>query len=444
MTATARLGRFVAETAWDALTPALRHEGKRSILNFVGCALGAARDPAVETAARVLQPLSGRAVAALIGRGQRLDAPNAAFVNAIAGNLLDYDDTHLATVIHPTAPVFPAVLALAEQLGRPGRDALLAFVLGAEVECRVGNAVSPGHYDRGWHITATCGVFGAAAAAAKLLGLDAEVTAHALGIAAGQSSALVENLVTGAKNVGVGASARNGILAALFAQAGYRAAPTAIEGPRGWALAMGDAPKVAAITDGLGERWEFAKNTYKPYPAGIVMHAVIDACLELRAGGLRAEDIAAVTVRGDQLLLARGDRPVGNERDAKVSIHHCVAAPLLRGAGGIAEFAAGFVADPAVIALRAKVRAEVDASLPRGAATVEVRTIGGETRSATVHHARGSEQHPLSDVDLEAKLRENTALGGTGVDPAAAISALWALDQAASVQPLVQATTARA
>ena len=389
-TATQILGAFVARTGWGDLGPTLKHEAKRSILNFTACALAAARDPAVDAALRVLAPLGGAAEAGLIGRGERLVAPDAAFVNAVAGNLYDYDDTHLATVIHPTAPVWPAALAMAERLGRSGPEAMLAFVLGAEVECRIGNAVSPGHYDRGWHITATCGVFGAAAATAKLLGLDAAATASALGIAASQSAGLVENLASAAKNVGVGSAARNGVMAALFAAAGYRAAPGAIDGPRGWARAAGDAPSAAALTGGLGTAWEFARNTYKPYPAGIVMHAVIDACLELRAQGLMAADITAVTVAGDQLLLARGDRVVENERDAKVSLQHCAAAALLRGKAGVAEFAAPFVADPAAVALRGKVRAALDASLPRGAARVEVTTTDGRKLTATVRQDRKS------------------------------------------------------
>jgi len=440
--AAARLGRFVAETPWQALSPALRHEAKRSILNFVGCAVGSAGDPAIEAAVRVLAPLSGPPAAGLLGRRERLDPASAAFVNAAAGNLLDYDDTHLATVIHPTAPVLPAALALAEQRGRSGAEALAAFVLGAEVECRIGNAVSPGHYDRGWHITATCGVFGAAAAASRLLRLDAETTGHALGIAAGQPSGLVENLASAAKNVGVGAAARNGILSALFAAAGYRAAPAAIEGPRGWALATGDAPKLGELTDGLGERWEFARNTYKPYPSGIVMHAVIDACLELRARGLAAEAVERVVVQGDALLLARGDRAVANERDAKVSIHHAAAAALLRGRAGVQEFAAGFVASAEAVAMRGRVRAELDARLPRGAARVIVAARDGSTQEATVLHARGSAEKPLSDAEIEAKTRENVRLGPPGADAEALIAAVWQLEAAPSVAALLQAAGA--
>ena len=189
-TAAEQLGHFVATDIWDALPATVRHEAKRSILNFAGCALGAAHAPTIEMALRVLTRVSGTERVAVLGRRERLDALGAAFINAVAGNLLDYDDTHLRTVIHPAAPVAPVALALAEQRGLSGPQLLHAFALGAEVECRIGNAVSPGHYARGWHITSTCGVFGAAAAAAKLLGLDAEQTTHALGIAASQSAGI--------------------------------------------------------------------------------------------------------------------------------------------------------------------------------------------------------------------------------------------------------------
>ena len=333
------LGRFVAQSGWAGIPAALRHEAKRSVLNHLGCALGVARDPAVATALRVTRAFAGAPVATVIGQGVRLDPMGAAFVNAIASNLLDYDDTHLDTVIHPAAPVAPAVLALAEQRGFSGAAVLHAFLLGGEVECRIGVAVSPGHYARGWHITATCGVFGAAAGCAKLLGLSAEQTWHALGIAASQSAGLVENLPTAAKNVGVGNAARLGMLAALLAAEGYEAAPAAIEGPLGWARAMGDVPDLAAITAGLGARWEIARNTYKPYPAGIVFHAVIDACLRLREEiAAPPEAIAGVMVAGDALLLARGDRAVRNERDARVSIHHCAALGLGARARGCGRF----------------------------------------------------------------------------------------------------------
>ena len=191
---------------------------------------------------------SGAERVTVIGRAERLDLFGAAFINAVAGNLLDYDDTHLRTVIHPTAPVAPAALALAEQRGLSGAEMLHAFILGAEVECRIGNTVSPGHYARGWHITSTRGVFGSAVASAKLLGLNAEQTRHALGIAASQSAGLVENIPSAAKNVSVGNAARSGLFAALLAEQGCTAAPAAIEGALG--------PRQRPSGRSTGARWK--------------------------------------------------------------------------------------------------------------------------------------------------------------------------------------------
>ncbi|HEX3989649.1 MAG TPA: MmgE/PrpD family protein [Acetobacteraceae bacterium] len=436
--ASACLAHFIETSRWEALPEVLRHEAKRSLLNFVGCAIGVANTPPIDMAMRVLTRLSGADRVTVLGRRERLDPLGAAFINAIGGNLLDYDDTHLRTVIHPTAPVAPAVLALAEQRGLSGADMLHAFVLGAEVECRIGNAVSPGHYARGWHITSTCGVFGSSAASAKLLRLDAEQTAHALGIAASQSAGSVENLPSGAKNVSVGNAARQGIFAALLAEQGYTAAPAAIEGALGWARAMGDVPAVAEITGDLGQRWELLANTYKPYPCGIVMHAVIDACLELRRDhALTSAEVAEVIVSGDQLLLDRGDRVVSNDRDARVSIHHCAAVALLFGVAGVREFSEAVVHEPAVVALRELTRARLDASSPRGAATVLVRTHDGRALTATVLHARGSTERPLSDHEIAAKVRDLAADGGFQGSIDEVIAAVWQVDTMPTIAPLV-------
>jgi len=430
---------FVAATAWaDVATQ--DHEAKRSILNFFATALGSSNDPAVTAALRTLLPFSGAATSAVIGRPERLDAMSASFLNAISANLLDFDDTHLDTIIHPAAPVAAPVLALAQARGFSGRAVLTAFILGVEVECRVGNAVSPGHYARGWHITSTCGVFGAAAACAKLLELSADQISNAIGIAASQSAGIVENLPSAAKNVSVGNAARNGLFAALLATEGYSASPRAIEGTLGWARAMGDEPDMARLTGGLGKTWEIAKNTYKPYPAGIVFHAVIDACFNLRAKlNRRIDDIASITVQGSALLLARGDRVVRNERDARVSIHHCAACALLLGLAGVPEFADATVFRPDIVSLRQKVRAVLDASLPDGAARVIIQLTSGETFSEIVMAARGSLADPLSDHDIEAKLRDGARLGGADWDIDRIIDDVWHLDTLADVSSLMRA-----
>jgi 2-methylcitrate dehydratase PrpD len=430
---------FVAGTVWADVS-AQNHQAKRSILNFFATALGSANDPAVTTALRTLLPFSGAATSAIIGRPERLDALGASFLNAISANLLDFDDTHLATIIHPTATVAAAVLALAQTRAFSGQAVLTAFIVGVEVECRVGNAVSPGHYARGWHITSTCGVFGSAAACAKLLDLPASQISNAIGIAASQSAGIIENLPSAAKNVSVGNAARNGLFAALLAAEGYSASPRAIEGPLGWARAMGDEPDMTRLTGGLGNTWEIAKNTYKPYPAGIVFHAVIDACFDLRAKlDRRVDEIASVTVQGSSLLLARGDRPVRNERDARVSIHHCAACALLQGKAGVTEFSEAMVVRPDIVALRRKVRAALDPSLPDGAARVIIQLTSGEAFEALVMEAKGSLADPLSDRDIEAKLRDCARLGGTDWDIDRIIDGVWRLETLADVWGLMSA-----
>jgi 2-methylcitrate dehydratase PrpD len=432
------LGAFVAGARWDEVPAAVQHEAKRSILNGLGAALGAAIYPAVEDAVATVQPFAGPPQASVIGRPERFDILTASFVNAIGANAYDFDDTHLHTVIHPTAPVAPALLALAEHRGLAGADLLHAFVLGVEIECRLGNAVTPGHYARGWHITTTCGVFGAAAGSARLMGLDAGTTAHALGIAASQSGGIVENLAAGAKSIAMGNAARNGLLAALAAERGCTAAARAIEGPLGWARAAGDEVDVEELVGGLGARWELAKNTYKPYPCGIVLHPVIDACLALRQRhGIAAADVAGVIVNGHPLLLARADRPVANERDARISIHHSVAAVFLFAAAGLREYSDAAVRDAAAIALRGRVRAEADAAIPVGAARVSVRTVSGEIFSAEVAHARGSLELPMTDADIETKTRELAKVGCPSCDVARVIDAVWTLDRMTDVGELM-------
>jgi 2-methylcitrate dehydratase PrpD len=438
------IAQFATAIGPGGLPPAVAHEAKRSLLNFVGGAIGVAYAPAVEAAVRVHKPFSGSHTSTLIGRHERLDPLSASFINAVAANLLDYDDTHLRTVIHPTAPVAPPALALAETRGLPGAAMLTAFALGAELECRLGNMVTGGHYARGWHITATCGVFGAALASALLMKLSAQQVAHALGIAASQSAGLVENLPTGAKNVGVGNSARNGLFAALFAEQGYDAADEAIEGRHGWARAAGDEPRLDELLGGLGSRWELLRNTYKPYPCGIVMHSVIDACLELR-DRLRLDpaSIVSATVSGDALLLARGDRVVRNERDARVSIHHSAAAAFLWGRAGVQEFAEAKAMSPEAIAFRAKVRAARDDTMRQGGCRVVVRLADGSEHAETVLAARGSIEKPLTDADLEAKLSELVALAGRGLEAVRIADAIWRIDSAGDISALLGATVAR-
>ena len=432
-------GEFVARSHYRDVPPSIVHEAKRSILNVFGTALGAAKEPAVALAIEVLRPFAGSPQATIIGRAERLDILSAAFINAISANFFEFDDTHLRTVIHPSAPVVPPLLALAELRELSGAKIVHSYVLGVEMECRLGNSVSPNHYARGWHITATCGVFGAAVASAKLLDIGSARTADSIGIAASQSAGLVENLTTGAKNVGVGNAARNGLFAALMAERGCTAAPQALEGRLGWASATGEEARIADLVAGLGEHWELASNAYKPYPCGIVVHPVIDACFELRRKhGIRASDIMTVTVTGPALLVARADRPVRTERDAKISVHHSVATALLFNAAGLREYSSEMVVDPEVAAIRSKVRATVDPNIPPGGARVAVHTVGGGVISEEVVHARGSVELPMSDAEIEEKVRSLATWRARECDVDRLIEAIWNLDEVIDVSTLME------
>jgi 2-methylcitrate dehydratase PrpD len=423
---TRQLADFVAGSHWRDIPAEVRREGIRGLINYVGCALGGCSDEAIGLAIGVLSPCFGVPQAGVIGRGERCDVLNAAFLNAASANVLEYDDTHLPTVMHPAAPVAPGLFALAEARGASGQELLHAFILGVEVSCRVGNAVMPHHYRRGAHITATCGIFGAAAAAGKLLGLDPVRMNWALGHAATQSAGLVESLGSMSKSIGVGNSARNGLMGALFAEAGFTAAESAIEGKYGFAVVASDTVDLGKAVAGLGKSWEILANAYKPYPCGVVLFPVLDAVLDLRKRlDVPVDQIKEIVVRGHPLLRERTDRPdVGDGRSAKVSLQHGVAIALLQGAAGIAQFTDAAVADANVLALRARVAAEDDASMPVEAAMVEVRLADGSSLSEHVKNGRGTPGRPMSDVELDAKVSECAAFGAPFVDTPALIAAM--------------------
>jgi 2-methylcitrate dehydratase PrpD len=429
---TGPLADFLVSARWEDVPQEVRHAAKRSILNVFGTALGGSRDAAVAGSLSVLDRFSGSRDASVIGRAEKLDMLSAAFVNAASGNVFDFDDTHHPTIIHPSAPVAPPLFALAESRAISGTSLLHAFILGVEVECRLGNAVSPWHYKRGWHITSTCGVFGAAAAVAKVLAFDRERTGWALGNAAAQSSGLIETLGTMAKSVGVGSSARGGLLAALFAEAGVAGPPEPVSGPRGFTSVMGDAATADTIVKGLGVTWEIMANTHKPYPCGVVLFPVIDACLELRAQnpGLTPDAIASIKVEGHSLLRERTDRPsVSTGREAQVSAQHSVAVVLIQGRAGVAQYEDACVSSPDILALRKKVQVSDRPGTAVEAAHVTITLADGKTSSASVPQGRGTPKRPMSDADIEAKVRELARYGCPGLGPGPLIDAIWSLDR---------------
>ncbi len=441
MPQTLTLARFVAESRWSDMPQALRHEAKRALLNWMGCALGGCRDETVERALAAVNEFSGPRTASLIGRGEKLDPLHAALINGIASNILDYDDTHLRTVMHPTVPVAAALCALAEHRPVTGAQFLQAFVLGIEVGCRVGNAVSPWHYAHGWHISSTCGVIGAAAGAAKLLGLNTQQSAWALGLAATQASGLREMMGGMGKSYNLGHAARGGLLAALLAERNFTSSERGLEAPRGFAQVLGTQPDLDELTRGLGESWELAANAYKPYPCGIVLHAAIDACLQLRAeAGFAVDAVASVAVRMNPLALEiTGRETPASGLEGKLSVAHAVAVALVHGAAGVAQFTDACVREPAIVALRSRVSTQADVACDKAEAHVEIKLKDGRRLALHVAHATGSLEKPMSDAQIETKFRQLAASPHCACDARKVIEAAWSLDALNDAARFVQA-----
>jgi 2-methylcitrate dehydratase PrpD len=433
---TEKLAQFVVATQWDDLSRQVAHQAKRSLMNFFAVALIGCRTDTFETALASLAAFSGGKQAALIGRRERIDALSAAFLNAVGANVLDFCDTHVPTAIHPTAPLAPALLAFAELQRVCGRDLIVAFVVGQEIACRIGLAMSPSHYNRGWHITATCGVFGAAAGAGKLLGLKAAQMVWALGAASTQSSGLCECLGTPAKSVGVGNAARNGLWSALLAAKNFAGPAEPLTGAQGYYNALAEAPKLSRLSENLGASWEIMQTSYKPYPCGFVVHAVLDCVLDWRRDHPNAT-VSKVVVTGNPLLGIRTDRPnISTSAQSQVSVQHAVAAALVTGKAGVEQFTDACVNDPDIVALRGKVEVRRDESFATVAASVEIATADGKTHTLSQPAARGSDANPMTDRDLEEKLRNAAASWNARHDVAALIEAIWAVDKSEDVSTL--------
>jgi len=400
------LARYIVDAKYDDLPANVKKEGVRTLLNWVGVAIGGSHHETVDIAVSALAPFCGPAQASLFGRGERFDIMNAAFVNGVSSHIFDYDDTHLKTVIHPAGPVASAILAYGEMRPVSGRDFLNALVLGVETECRIGNAVYPNHYDVGWHITGTAGVFGSAAAAGKLMGLTEQQMVWALGLAASQPVGLRESFGSMNKSFNPGRAAANGLFAAILAAKNFASSNAMIEAKRGWANTISTKQDYSEIVDDLGTRYEAALNTYKPFACGIVMHPAIDAAIQLRnENKLTADQVKAIDMKVNPLVLElTGKTTPKTGLEGKFSIYHAVAIALVEGAGGEKQFTDHAVNDPTVVALRAKVNPIADPSIKPEQVEMTIVLDDGRRLNRRIEHAVGSLEKPMSDADLERKL----------------------------------------
>jgi 2-methylcitrate dehydratase PrpD len=428
---TRTLAHYIVNCRYEDLPANVRKEGTRTLLNWVGVAVGGSHHETVDRAIAALGPFSGPAQASLLGRTERMDIMNTAFINGVSSHIFDFDDTHLKTVIHPAGPVVSAILALSEFRPVSGREFLNALVLGVETECRIGNAVYPNHYDIGWHITGTAGVFGAAAAAGKLMGLSEQQMVWALGLAASQPVGLRESFGSMNKSFNPGRAASNGLFAALLAAKDYTSSEGMIEAKRGWANTISTKQDYREITDGLGQRYESALNTYKPFACGIVIHPAIDAAIQLRnENHLTPDVIDQISLRVHPLVIElTGKKTPQIGLEGKFSVYHSVAVAMIDGAAGERQYSDRAVRDPRTIALRDKVSATVDPAIKPEQVDMVVKLKDGRTLHKFIMHAIGSVEMPMSDKQLEAKFSDLA----DGILPAAQVRALleacWQIEQ---------------
>jgi 2-methylcitrate dehydratase PrpD len=438
---TQTLAGWAVELSRSSIPAPVWHQGMRSFVNWLGCAVGGSGHATVERALHALSRFSGPPKATILGRRERLDELHAALINGISSHVLDYDDTHLKTIIHPAGPVASALLAVSEGQRFTGADLLTALIVGIEVECRIGNAVYPDHYDRGWHITGTAGVFGAAAAVGRLCGLDRRRMSWAMGIAGTQSSGLREMFGSMCKSFHPGRAAQNGAAAAFLAAAGFDSSERVIEAPRGFAHVLSTKQDFNQITEGLGERWEAALNTYKPFACGIVIHPVIDGCCQIyREFHPSVRDIRGVELRTHPLVLElTGKREPKTGLEAKFSVYHAAAYALLRGDGSPEAFNDDAVGDPEMVALRARVKVAVDPALHEASADIAVILSDGRRLERIVSASIGSLEKPLSDDDITDKFRRQT-IPVIGLDATKRLLDLaWRLDALPDAARVAQA-----
>lgn len=402
---TAQLADAVGELSARPLPEEVRSHARRGLLNILAVAIGASRHPSVDAVIAYAQAHGGAPVSRVPGRSERLDPYYAAMASGLAAHVDDFDDMHLETVIHPGAAAVGPLLALGEIRGANGGQALDAFAVACEVQLRAGMVFSPWHYDAGWHITATCGVIGAAVGAGLLIGLDRAELTMAIGLATSQTLGLRVTHGTMAKALQPGKAAANGVLAALLAERGFTAAPDGLCGPRGFFSVLSPRADADRLLDGLGRRWELARSTVKPYPGGVVVHPFIDAALALRERIGTSPDIATITARCHPLVLElTADPDPVDGLHALLSAPHAVVVALIDGAAGLAQFTDGRATDPELGRLRHKVQLVRDDHLARDEAILEVELADGERLVQHVEHARGSLQRPLSDEELAAKV----------------------------------------
>tara|TARA_R110000772_G_scaffold167899_4_gene279624 strand:+ start:2900 stop:4258 length:1359 start_codon:yes stop_codon:yes gene_type:complete len=444
MSVTETLASFVVESRPQDIPTLTYDEARRALVNYMGCAIGGAKEPALENALAVLLPFTGKATAQVLGRSETCDPLYASLFNGIGSHVHEYDDTLPKNYIHPSIPVASALFAYASAnrgtaQAVSGQEFLQAFILGFDIESRIGNAVYPSHYEAGWHITSTTGVFGAAAAIGKLLKLDTQQMIWAFGLAATQAAGIREMFGSMAKSFQPGRAAQNGYTAALLAQNNFTAGEQVLEGPRGFAAVTALEYDLDKAIDQLGKHFELHDNAYKPYACGLVVHPTIDACSQIR----EAHNIDPLTIEKIEVRVAPLVLDLCNKKDlqralqSKYSIYHAAAIGLARGKGGLREFTDEAIADPVLSNLRSRTHAVADDRITEDQADVTVELKSGEPIHFFLEASLGNIERPLSNVQLDEKFIDQATLVLAQAQVEELLAATWAIGSCDDVGSIV-------
>ncbi len=459
----ATLGEFAARTRSTGLDGYLAQDAKERVFDVVGNSLAARDEEPGAIALAVARESAGAPKAAVIGSSDRFPPASTALVNGTLAHALDFDDTHLPSVLHPSSSIVPAAVAIAEAEGASGRDLLAAVAVGDEICVRLGMASYDPEirnsifFENGLHATSIVGTLGAAASVATLLGLNAEQIAHSIGIAASMGAGLLEANRTGGsvKRIHCGWAAHAGVTAALMARHGLTGPPTVLEGRFGFFQAYSEGRfNEGAILDGLSETWELPRIFYKPYPTNHFTHAGIDAALALRARGVEPAEIEAIELGVPAPVLRTIAEPAEQKARPLTPYHAKFSGPFtvataLVGGGGLGVYSNDFTEetlnDPERLRLAGLVRCVADDEATdifphQFPAVLTVRLRDGSELSERISYNRGGPDRPLSPEELATKFR----LNARQVIPAEQVSelerAIWALDEAPSVSGMMELT----
>ncbi|MFB4164657.1 MmgE/PrpD family protein [Alteribacillus sp. JSM 102045] len=403
---TEQLVENILNTAYEDIPDRVKEHAKKSMLNWLGVTIGAIEHESIDILVSLADELESASQNTILGRNQKVDLLSAVLINGTASHIFDFDDTHLDTIHHPSGPVGPVVFALGEKYDLSPKELIRAFVLGCEVELRISNAVYPSHYRQGYHITATAGVFGAAAAAGILLGFNEEKMAMALGLAGTQAFGLRETFGTMTKPLHPGKAAQNGLLASLLVNRGFTSSTQILDAKRGFLNVYSQSSQKEKVNDSWGQVWEIEKNAFKPYACGIVLHPSIDACIQLSEFAA-PDEVKEIRLKVHPYVLElTGKETPGTSLEGKFSIYHTAAIAFLEKDASENQYQENKVNNNETVTFRKKIKPYVTEEMNKDKVEATLTKHNGETIRVFIEHATGSLENPMTEKMLVRKFRK--------------------------------------